>query len=332
MTYVRHIVVALGLFLLPAVALAGPHVDEGAATEDLRQRLGADGPRWKLLVVAVQDDPTSRQVVVVSDDGDELVGTVSVQGLSSTAATARVVETAVGLVTARQAALDAEQRQRELDDEARRERELELQQARERRIEQERLRELDARERRAREQRQAQEAALAAARRRPEIRGFAGATTRTSLGGGGGIADTGVGFRSGAWLADDHVMPVVEGLVTFGSDGDYLATYGGRVGAGVFGGASFAKGLAWAGAGVTPHVHWDRSRQVPGPQPVRFDTEIAAILQARGKGHLGVRIGIDVGRPVTLFRRGDASIDRGAVRFVLGVTYGGSFPVRKARK
>ena len=65
----RHIVVALGLFLLPAVALAGPHVDEGAATEDLRQRLGADGPRWKLLVVDVQDDPTSRQVVVVSDDG-----------------------------------------------------------------------------------------------------------------------------------------------------------------------------------------------------------------------------------------------------------------------
>ncbi len=303
---------ALVVVLAPTVIDAEPRQDDlGAASEVMRRELGEDALHWTLSLIPQDERPGDFRVVVVSDRGDEKERLVRLGQTPPQQRAAVVAEVAVGLIRA----VEAERAKAD---------------ALRRKLEAQRARKLEEQRRLERER---QQALTLSTKSKPDspLRGFVAVASRTSFGGRRGLVESAWGVRAGLWVANDHLMPVMQGGFTFGGHGDYLKQYGGRVGAGLFAGAPLAKGFLWVGGGVTPHLRWDRSAQAPVQHPTGFDTEISGIMQSRGSGHLALRLGIELAPPRTIVEYGDAGVDRGVVRFLTGVTIGLGLPVRRKR-
>ncbi|MEM6990518.1 MAG: hypothetical protein AAF721_08480 [Myxococcota bacterium] len=312
---------ALAICLLPAVVRADPaEVDPAAANDALTRMLGEEVSHWTLSVAAVEDDPAQVRVIVMSDLGDEAERTITLGQTPPERRAAAVADVAFGMIRELRAGRSREEeakRRQALELAARRQREAEA-----RRIEAERLR---------RQSHPPPPAKPPDRISRRVEKGFIGIASRASIGAGRGAVEASWGVRGGFWFADEHLLALGQGFFSFNGDGDYLKLYGGRVGAGVYAGAPLAKGILWLGGGMTPHVRWDQSPQAPVRHAVGFDTEVSGVLMVRGPGHLGVRMGVEIADPRTIVEYGDVGVDRGAVRFMFGITFGASLPPRRKK-
>jgi hypothetical protein len=132
--------------------------------------------------------------------------------------------------------------------------------------------------------------------------------------------DGGISARGGLWLVRDHVQPIVSLGWSRSMDGD-LVLHAVRAGAG----AAFGAGLErlWVGAGVVPHATWTRAADRAAVTGWRSSTEIAALLQVRGRwGLLGVRAGVDLTLPPVRAVGSETDLRWGPARFLLGLEFG----------
>jgi hypothetical protein len=139
----------------------------------------------------------------------------------------------------------------------------------------------------------------------------------TSLHGDGGLA-----ARGGAWLANEHVQPIAALSWSRSRRGE-LVLDGLRMGAGVAFGSALLERRLWLGAGVVPHAMWTRAADRRAVASWRSSTELAGLLQVRGRWWLlAARTGLDLTLPPVRARGVDATLRWGAARFVFGIEFG----------
>jgi hypothetical protein len=140
--------------------------------------------------------------------------------------------------------------------------------------------------------------------------------------------DFGANVRGGTWLVREIVQPLVDVGWSRSVDGS-LVLDGVRFGAGAAFGSPLARRRLWAGASVLPRAAWTRAADRRAVSKWRSSTELAGLLQIRGRWWMiGVRVGADLTFPPVRARGHDRddTVRWGPVRFVSGLDLAFVFP------
>jgi hypothetical protein len=136
--------------------------------------------------------------------------------------------------------------------------------------------------------------------------GFLGVGPRMALNPSPSIhMDVGASLVGGAWLVRDHVQPLAE-LAWARSMAGELTVDALRVGAGVLGGATAARGRLWGGGGALMRAQWAQARASHTAAGWWTSPAVMGALQYRGRILVaGVWLGVDLLLP-PLRARGDS--------------------------
>lgn len=138
--------------------------------------------------------------------------------------------------------------------------------------------------------------------------------------------DGGATVRGGASWGRRIVQPIAQ-LATVHARAGNLQLDGFRTGVGVALGRAF--GPWWVGGAAIPQLSWLRARDRVARDDVGLFTEITALAQWRRERLLAaLRLGLDLATPPVRARGTHDHLRLGAVRFVLGVEVGFTLPRR----
>lgn len=156
------------------------------------------------------------------------------------------------------------------------------------------------------------------------VRGWLGLGPRVELG-TGVLAEAGVDLQGGAWLAREHVQPLLSAGFTATSQAGISLLHT-RVGGGLAVGAPLRDRRIWLGGHVLAHALWIRAHEARTATTWHAATEVGGLLQYRGRRlTLGLRSGVDLTLPPLAVQGSRARIRRGPARFFVGLVVGLAF-------
>ena len=156
------------------------------------------------------------------------------------------------------------------------------------------------------------------------VRGWLGLGPRVELG-TGVLAEAGVDLQGGAWLAREHVQPLLSAGFTATSQAGISLLHT-RVGGGLAVGAPLRDRRIWLGGHVLAHALWIRAHEARTATTWHAATEVGGLLQYRGRRLLlGLRSGVDLTLPPLAVQGTHARIRRGPARFFVGLVVGLAF-------
>lgn len=159
---------------------------------------------------------------------------------------------------------------------------------------------------------------------RAPVHGWLGLGPRVELG-TSVLVEAGADLQGGAWLAREHVQPLLSvGFTATAQAGISLLHT--RFGGGLAVGAPLRDRRIWLGGHVLTHALWVRAHEGSTANTWHGATEIGGLLQYRGRRlFLGLRSGVDLTLPPLSVQGTHARIRRGPARFFVGLVIGVAF-------